>query len=106
MTLIAVVDQEPEENRWMHDCVACVYLGTWKTWDQEANTLHDYDLYTCGKDTYVARFGNEGSEYASLSYHLCPDLFHVATDVPGTCALQIAHHTHQIKEYKTHAILH
>lgn len=49
-----------EKPRYTHDCPACQFLGHYK----------EYDLYFCDNEiavfkTVIARFGNEGPEYAS-----------------------------------------
>lgn len=41
-----------------HDCTRCIFLGRWET----------YDLYFCPQGpfpTVIARFGNDGPQYAS-----------------------------------------
>jgi len=51
-------------KRWKHDCSACTHMGGLVTPDGV------YDLYHCRKQgeltTLVARYGNKGSEYASM----------------------------------------
>lgn len=58
--------------QFTHDCTACVFLGRYsRPPGQLLFTLkNEFDLYFCKAsnrclDTVVARFGNEGSEYAS-----------------------------------------
>jgi hypothetical protein len=49
------------DTRYQHDCNNCIFLGHYK----------EYDLYYCPSDrgaiysTVIARYGNEGHEYAS-----------------------------------------
>jgi hypothetical protein len=54
-----------EEPRFVHDCDNCHFLGHYKS----KQTGEDFDLYYCANSgvygTTLARFGNEGSEYAS-----------------------------------------
>ncbi len=51
--------------RYTHDCSACVFLGHYDTEEGE------FDLYACtarqvgGDDSFIARYGDEGPEYAS-----------------------------------------
>jgi hypothetical protein len=48
----------PQIPRYTHTCPDCTFLGQHK----------DYDLYYCpqgGMDTVIARFGGDGSAYAS-----------------------------------------
>lgn len=47
-----------------HDCTACKFHGH----------FYGHDVYTCG-DTVLARFGNEGSEYASTLIETFRDQF-------------------------------
>lgn len=54
------------EARFRHDCHACVFLGN----------LDGRDVYACpqaGFPTIVARYGNDGPEYASGA-HLVDEL--------------------------------
>jgi len=50
---------------YTHDCDRCQFMGTYEWKDDK------YDLYVCiegsilGNVCYIARFGNEGSEYIS-----------------------------------------
>lgn len=47
-----------------HDCDKCIFLGNYESPKSGDNQL--YDLYFCpGEDTVVARYGNNGWEYAS-----------------------------------------
>jgi len=45
--------------RYLHDCSNCSFLGAYE----------NYDLYVCARhgkiDTLIARYGNDGGEYAS-----------------------------------------
>ena len=61
------------EPTYQHDCEACIFMGTWTGPDQalgQENAL--FDLYVCPRETTlgtccIARFGNDGPEYASMS---------------------------------------
>ena len=47
-----------------HDCDNCQYVGNFK----------EYDLYFCNTTpTVIARYGNEGSEYASGMVFATPE---------------------------------
>ena len=49
--------------KWIHDCDKCIYLGT---------IFKEFDLYICRDnkfpdlDSYLIRYGDEGSEYLSI----------------------------------------
>ncbi len=59
---------------FIHDCDGCVFLGRYQyraeTFDRKIG-LRDYDLYICVSGlgqidvSLIARYGSEGSEYAS-----------------------------------------
>ena len=61
--------------RYKHDCDRCVYLGS-----GECNALGEgfFDFYTCTNPdnvrSFIARYGNEGSEYASTRLFSCVEL--------------------------------
>lgn len=44
-----------EKPQHAHDCDGCTYLGRYK----------ESDLYVCGCDTVIARWGSEGYKYQS-----------------------------------------
>lgn len=59
------------EPTYKHDCGCCEFLGPYR----------EYDLYWCpqvqvdgSNQTIVARFGDEGPEYASLPIELCASM--------------------------------
>jgi hypothetical protein len=54
-----------DKIRYQHDCISCVFLGRFK----------EYDLYYCSsngtpsnRNTVIARYSDEGSEYESGIY--------------------------------------
>lgn len=55
-----------------HDCDACVFLGTWRK-NPDCDNQEDFDLYVCEAFTNLssinclARFGNDGPDYASMT---------------------------------------
>lgn len=55
-----------------HDCDTCLFLGTY----------HSQDLYVCSREqaslgmTIVARYGDDGHEYSSMSVTACSRLDH------------------------------
>ena len=52
--------------RFNHDCQGCEFLGEWR----------EYDLYFCKKcenGTVIARYGSEGSNYASCALDILVD---------------------------------
>jgi hypothetical protein len=57
-----------------HDCDQCVSLGEYFSTEDEQM----YDLYVCGKASYgnsfIARYGNEPSEYMSAPYFVAAQL--------------------------------
>lgn len=47
-----------------HDCSNCQYLGTEQFRDERCSIDYTVDLYRCN-DTFLARYGAEGYQYAS-----------------------------------------
>ena len=66
----SILSEEMTEPRFVHDCDACVFLGhTQSDFFRNDGKMMDFDLYICmGGEfkTVLARYGNAGSEYASL----------------------------------------
>lgn len=61
-------------KRYIHDCINCTFLGNFQ----------QYDIYFCKqteswKSSLIARYGSEGSQYASMPFDMIPRL---AKDVP------------------------
>lgn len=60
------------ETHFTHDCDHCTPFGKYE-WKGEK-----YDLYVCvgggilGNECFIARYGNEGSEYMSASEDIVP----------------------------------
>jgi hypothetical protein len=57
------------EKNYTHDCDVCEFVGIYK--EAFHGTPGPFDLYVCGPNkiehSYIARYGNEGDEYMSLS---------------------------------------
>ena len=61
-----------EKPIYEHDCDNCKFLGNYKS--PESGDNQTYDLYFCpGEDTVIARYGNNGWEYASGLRFARPD---------------------------------
>lgn len=54
-----------EKPLYTHDCDTCQFLGSYTSLMHPGDRqVMVFDLYVC-KNTVIARYGNEGSEYAS-----------------------------------------
>lgn len=70
---------EVDKPRFVHDCESCDFVGHFA----------GHDLYLCPLQggTRVARYGNEGSEYTSVSAQMVGELVH---NTPAALPLHIA----------------
>lgn len=60
-----------EQPQFVHDCDRCIFLGRWRGRAYGYLPETEYDLYVCVNrghrplDSWLARYGNHGSEYLS-----------------------------------------
>jgi hypothetical protein len=53
--VLKLIEREFEQPVFKHDCSNCRFLGH----------VNNHDLYACGSNSVVARYGNKGEDYIS-----------------------------------------
>jgi hypothetical protein len=53
--VLKTIEREYQQPVFKHDCHRCRFLGH----------RNSHDLYACGSDSVVARYGNDGPDYVS-----------------------------------------